>query len=310
VTYYQHPLHYLLGVEGLALLRAYGGEHGPAFGAARIAEIRRLLEAAELAGDGVTAEPIDTVAGYQTWSETYDRPGNGLFPIEEPFVHGIVDALPIGIALDAACGTGRHAAHLAGLGHQVIGIDSSADMLALARAKVPAASFHEAPLDRIPLPDDHVDLVICALALAHLTDLKPAFGEFARVLRPGGHLIVTDIHHETVLLGSVPHVRAAAGEPRLIPSYRYRAADYLGAALPVGFEVRRCEEPARALEPPAEPMPDQIRTGEWDLWPWSLMPIVPAATAAAASGTPAAMLWHFQLAAAPPKPISLPSGSM
>jgi hypothetical protein len=40
------------------------------------------------------------------------------------------------------------------------------------------------------------------------------------------------------------------------------------------------------------------------------MPIVPAATAAAASDTPAAMLWHFQLVAAPPKPISLPSGSM
>jgi len=310
VTYYQHPLHYLLGVEGLALLRAYGGEHGPEFGAARIAEIRRLLDAPELAGDGVAAEPIDTVAGYRTWSKTYDQPGNGLFPFEEPFVHEIVDALPIGLALDAACGTGRHTSYLAGRGHQVIGVDSSADMLALARAKVPAASFYEAPLDRIPLPDDHVDLAICALALAHLPDLKPAFAEFARVLRPGGHLIVTDIHHETILLGSVPHVRTAAGEPRLIPSYRYRAADYRGAALPVGFAVRRCDEPARAMDRSAEPMTDQIRTEEWDLWPWTLMPIVPAATAAAASETPAAMLWHFQLAAAPPKPISLPSGSM
>jgi len=310
VTYYQHPLHYLLGVEGLALLRAYGGEYGPEFGAARIAEIRRLLDAPELAGDGVTAEPIDTVAGYRTWSETYDRPGNGLFPVEEPFVHEIVDALPIGTALDAACGTGRHAAYLAGRGHRVIGADSSADMLALARAKVPGASFHEASLDRLPLPDDHVDLVICALAAAHQPDLTSVFGEFARVLRPGGHLIVTDIHHEMVLLGSVPHVRTPAGEPRLIPSHRYRAADYLGAALPAGFEVRRCEEPVRPIDLPAEPMIDRIRTGEWDIWPWSLMAIVPAATGATVNETPAAMLWHFQLAAAPPKPISLPSGSM
>jgi len=309
VTYYQHPLHYLLGMEGLALLRAYGGEHGPEFGAARIAEIRRLLDAPELSGDGVTAEPIGSIAGYRTWSRTYDRPGNGLFPIEEPFVHGIVDALPIGIALDAACGTGRHTSYLAGRGFQVIGTDSSAEMLVLARAKVPDAEFHEAPLDRIPLPDDHVDLVICALALAHLSDLKPAFAEFARVLRPGGHLIVTDIHHESVLLGSVPHVRTANGEPRLIPSYRYRAADYLGAALPVGFEVRRCAEPARPTGRSAGLMTDQIRTEEWDLWPWSLMEIVPAATGAAANETPAAMLWHFQLAGPPPRPISVPSGS-
>jgi ubiquinone/menaquinone biosynthesis C-methylase UbiE len=310
VTYYQHPLHYLLGVEGLALLRAYGGEQGPEFGAARIAEIRRLLDAAELGGDGVTAEPIDTIAGYRTWSKTYDRPGNGLFPIEEPFVHGIVDAFPTGTALDAACGTGRHTEYLAGRGHQVIGIDSSPDMLAVARAKVPSAEFHAAPLDRIPLPDDHVDVAICALALAHLPDLRPAFAELARVLRPGGHLIVTDIHHEMVLLGSMPHVRTADGEPRLIPSHRYRAADYLGAALPVGFEVRRCEEPARAIVRSIEPMTEQIRTEEWDLWPWSLMEIVPAATAAAATRTPAAMLWHLQLAGGPPKPISLPSGSM
>jgi SAM-dependent methyltransferase len=301
VTYYQHPLHYLLGVEGLALLRAYGGEYGPEFGAARIAEIRRLLDAPELAGDGVAAEPIGTTAGYRTWSQTYDEPGNGLFPIEEPFVHEIVGALPIGIALDAACGTGRHAAYLAGRGYRVIGIDSSAEMLARARAKVPAAEFHQAPLDRIPLPDDHADVAVCALALAHLSDLKPAFAEFARVLRPGGHLIVTDIHHEMVLLGSVPHVRTAADEPRLIPSHRHRAADYLGAALPVGFEVRRCEEPARAIDRTNEPMTDRIRTRAWDLWPWTLMEIVPAATGAAVSATPAAMLWHFQLAGPPPR---------
>ena len=50
----------------------------------------------------------------------------------------------------------------------------------------------------------------------------------------------------------------------------------------------------------AEPMTDRIGTGEWDLWPWTLMEIVPAATGAAASATPAAMLWHFQLAGAPP----------
>ncbi|MFF5288487.1 class I SAM-dependent methyltransferase [Paractinoplanes globisporus] len=294
---YQHPLHYLLGMEGLALLRAYGGEHGPEFGAARIAEIRRLLDDPALAVDGVTAEPVDTVTGYRAWSDTYDRPGNGLYPIEEPFVHEIVDALPAGVALDAACGTGRHAEYLAARGHRVIGVDSSADMLAHARAKVPGAEFHEAPLDRLPLPDDHVDLAVCALALTHQPDLRPAFAELARVLRPGGHLVVTDVHHESVLFGSVPHVRTPAGEPRLIPSYRHRAADYLGAALPHGLEVRRCVEPRRAIGRTDEPMAAEIRTDVWDLWPWSLLEIAPAAYGGAWSETPNAFLWHFQLRA-------------
>jgi SAM-dependent methyltransferase len=284
---YQHPLHYLLGIEGVALLRSYYGDHDRAFAEARVAEIRRLLD---LAAEGVEVSTVDTVAGYRIWSETYDQPGNGLFPVEEPFVHEIVDALPAGVALDAACGTGRHAAYLAQRGHRVIGVDSSPEMLAHARRRVPGGDFREGGLDRLPLPDEHVDLAVCALALAHLPDLGPAFAELTRVLRPGGHLVVTDIHHEWVTLGSVPHVRSAAGEPQLIPSYRHRAGDYLNAALPAGLELRRCAEPRLSF--PERPAGDSP-IGPWDSWPWSLMELVPAAIAAAATGVPATVLWHF-----------------
>jgi hypothetical protein len=91
---HQHPLAYLLGLEGVALLRAFGGAHDRAFTEARIAEIRRLLDSPELAGDGVTAGQVGTVDGYHVWSRTYDTPGNGLFAFEEPLVHEILDGLP------------------------------------------------------------------------------------------------------------------------------------------------------------------------------------------------------------------------
>lgn len=294
---YQHPLHYLLGLEGAALLRTYAGDYDRAFGEARVAEIRRMLDDPACAGEGVGATTVDTVTGYRVWSETYDQPGNGLFPFEEPFVHGIIDTLAPGIALDAACGTGRHAEYLAARGHQVIGVDSSPDMLSRARERVPQGRFHEAELHRLPLPDDHVDLVVCGLAMAHQPNLAPAFAEFARVLRPGGNLIVTDIHQEMVALGSVPHVRSPAGEPQLIPSYRHRASDYLHAALPTGLQLRRCEEPRSQGGNENTPMADTIETEAWDVWPWSLLGIPPAAAGAAFDGTPAAVLWHFQLPA-------------
>ena len=41
---YQHPLAYLLGIEGLALLRAWAGDYDEAFVTARLAEVRRLLD--------------------------------------------------------------------------------------------------------------------------------------------------------------------------------------------------------------------------------------------------------------------------
>jgi hypothetical protein len=47
--------------------------------------------------------------GYRQWSATCDEPRNGLFDVEEPIMHEILDALAAGNALDAACGTGRSA---------------------------------------------------------------------------------------------------------------------------------------------------------------------------------------------------------
>jgi hypothetical protein len=74
---YQHPLAYTLGLEGVALLRAFAGDYDRAFVEARIAEVRRLLDSPAMRGDGITAAPVDTVAGYRVWSRTYDEPGNG-----------------------------------------------------------------------------------------------------------------------------------------------------------------------------------------------------------------------------------------
>ncbi len=292
---YQHPLAYLLGLEGVALLRAFAGDYDRDFGEARIAEIRRLLDSAALSGEGVEAARVDTVDGYRAWSSTYDQPGNGLFAVEEPVVHDIIGQLPPGTALDAACGTGRHTEFLAARGHRVIGVDNSPDMLQRARDRVPRAEFRQGDLHRLPVPDGHVDVVVCALALSHVGDLKPVFAEFARVLRPGGHLVVTDVHQERVALGSVPRVRGAGGEPGLLPAFRHRAGDYLNAALPLGLQVRRCEEPRTPGGAVPAPMAGDIATGPWDGWPWSLLDIVPAASAAALAGTPAAIIWHFQL---------------
>jgi SAM-dependent methyltransferase len=214
---YQHPLAYLLGLEGVALLRAWAGDYDKAFVEARLAEVRRLLDNEALVHHtGVMVGRGDTVTGYRQWSVTYDEPRNGLFDVEEPVMHEILDVLPAGSALDAACGTGRYAGYLAARGHQVVGVDSSPDMLARARARVPRAAFLVGDLHKLPLPDDAVDVVVSALALSHVPTLAPVIAEFARVLRPGGHLVISDTHHEQILRGSVVKALGPTGEPGLV----------------------------------------------------------------------------------------------
>src|SRR5262249_51970065 len=162
-----------------------------------LAEIRRLLDDKELRDRGVLAERVSTVTAYEQQSARYDaEAGGGLFATDEPVVAEYLGGREAGVALDADCGTGRFAELLPRAGHQVIGVDSSADMLSHARRRVPDGEFHLAALDQLPLPDDSVDVIVCALALVHVRRLQPVLAEFARVLRPGGDMVISDLHHE------------------------------------------------------------------------------------------------------------------
>ena len=96
---------------------------------ARLEEVRELLDAAGTWATGRRCTAISTTEGYGSWAEFYDEAANELIDVEQPIVQGILDGLPRGVALDAACGTGRHTTYLASLGHAVIGVDSSSAML-------------------------------------------------------------------------------------------------------------------------------------------------------------------------------------
>ncbi|RSM43846.1 class I SAM-dependent methyltransferase [Amycolatopsis balhimycina DSM 5908] len=295
---YEHPLAYLLGLEGLALMRGFTGEFDRDFVDSRIAEVRRLLDEASLANAAVDVDRVDTIEGYRRWSDTYDQPGNAAFSIDEPEVKRILDSLPTGVALDAACGTGRYAQWLAERGHRVIGVDSSPDMLARARVRVPPGEFLLGDLYQLPVADSEVDLVVCGLALTHLPALKPVMAEFARVLRAGGHLVIADVHPEAVARGSIPPVRGPDGRPGRLVSYRHLIGDYLRTALQVGLQPRSCEEPRTPTRDHAESPdshPASGTMGPWDVWPWSLAALIPEAAQAANEGVPAMLIWHFQL---------------
>lgn len=303
---YEHPLAYLLGVEGTALLRAFTGSARAATDAAtdqatdadrdfvdaRLAEIRRLLDDPSLADAAVQVERTDTVSGYTAWAPTYDTPDNAAFAIDEPIVTGILDTIPAGTALDAACGTGRYARLLTARGHRVIGVDSSTAMLAHARRAVPDATFLAGSLTALPLPDATADVITCALSLTHVPSLLPAMDEFARVLRPGGHLITADVHPDAVARGSIPPVRLPDGRPARVATHHHLVGDYLRAALTAGLQLRRCEEP---ITPLPTPLPEATtEPGPWDVWPWSLARMIPEATAASSARVPSMLIWHFQ----------------
>ncbi|MFJ1459657.1 class I SAM-dependent methyltransferase [Nocardia sp. N2S4-5] len=287
---YENPLAYALGLEGLALLRAFAGEYGREFTEARVAEVRRLLAEGGL-GDGVAVEYVNTVEGYGIWAESYDGP-NPAFGFDEPMVRDLAAGLPPGAAVDAACGTGRVAAVLAECGHRVLGVDSSPEMLDYARKRLPDSDFRLGDLERLPVADASVDVLTCSLALSHVPDPLPVMREFARVLRPGGHALIADVHPEQVARTHLPTVRRPDGTAARLRSYPHRVGDQLRAALAAGFTVQRCEEPV--MPPPPTTSEPSTDPGPWEVWPWSLAGLVPEAARAAAAGVPAVILWQLR----------------
>ncbi len=294
---YQDPLAYLLGLEGAALLDAWAGDHDREFTETRLAEIRMLLEDEKLRDRGVLAERVSTGLVYQQQAAGYDAAaGGGLFAMDEPVVAAYLAGREPGVALDAACGTGRFAEFLASRGHRVIGVDSSLDMLACARRRVPDGEFGVGELHQLPLPDDSVDVIVCALALEHVP-LQPVFAEFGRVLRPGGDLVISDLHHEQVTRGSVMSARGPAGQPWIADTYRHPLGDYLRAALSHGLQVRGCEEigGSQRFGQQGDPLPEPATDiGDWQDWPWSLMDYLPSVARASRGRRPVLVIWHFR----------------
>lgn len=271
----------MLGTLGLSLIRHWYVD-GQA-NKTRVAELRDLLGRLDQEPYAMALNPVsrDLDTGYAEWAETYDGP-NPMVAAEEAVVHAILDrhAGPGVRALDAGCGTGRHAAFLAEQGCRVTGTDRSGAMLERARGKVPGAEFHLADLRELPFRDRTFDLAVVSLALSHLADPTDALVELCRVLRSGGTLVISDPHPSSLALGG----QAFYGGPRdgvqlrWVRNHHHPASTWLRGFRTAGLEVVDCAEPPyseaeAALHPASAEYPEATRTamvGFPFLWVWTL----------------------------------------
>ena len=113
----------------------------------------------------------------------------------------VIETTPTGKVLDAGCGPGRLAVHLAreAPGLTVTGIDISPDMIALARQRAIATNltdrldFQVADVGALPFPDNEFDLVVSTLSLHHWPDPVRGLAEIRRVLKPNGKAYIYDL---------------------------------------------------------------------------------------------------------------------
>jgi ubiquinone/menaquinone biosynthesis C-methylase UbiE len=169
----------------------------------------------------------------------YDQP-NPLIAAEEPVMRAFLEGIPPGRALDVATGTGRLARLLTSMGHRVVAVDGSPEMLRSAGTELLSAI---ADLRRLPFRDGSADLVTRGLALTHVRDLGPPIAEMARVVRPGGSVLLSDVHPVAAATGAHAFFRREDGSRGATRNEIHWPSRYVAAFAASGLAIDGCEEP-------------------------------------------------------------------
>jgi SAM-dependent methyltransferase len=149
-----------------------------------------------------------------------------------------------GPVADLGCGPGRVTEHLQALGLSIFGVDLSPAMVAVARRAHPGLQFHRGSMTALDLTDGLLAGIVAWYSIIHTPPerLPVVFGEFHRVLCPGGQLLLAF----QVGANDRVHLDQAYGHAVSLDTYRLSPdfiADLLGEA-GFGVHVRVVREPA------------------------------------------------------------------
>ncbi len=137
--------------------------------------------------------------GYRLASHVYDAEPNPMLSLEQRFLERLLPPVAGLDAVDLGCGTGRWTAKLAlQAPRSLVGVDSSAEMLAQAKRKLgDAAKWVIADCADLPFPRSSADLIICSFLASYVQDLAKFAEQIRRLLRPGGVVFISDLHPAT-----------------------------------------------------------------------------------------------------------------
>lgn len=155
-------------------------------------------ELASVGQAGRASATTDNGSGWddsaRAWIETMGEAGDlGRRHVLDPAFRRKLDGRRFRRALDVGCGEGRMCRLLRGFGVETVGIDPTPAMIEEARRRDPSGDYRLAGAEQLPFPDAGFDLAISCLSLIDIPDYRAAITEMARVLQPGGVLLVANL---------------------------------------------------------------------------------------------------------------------
>jgi len=188
-------------------------------------------------------------------------------------------------ALDVGCGEGRFCRMLKSRGVDAVGVDPTSALIAVARTRDAHGRYVKATGERLPFREAAFDLVVSYLSLIDIPDVEAAVPEMARVLKPGGTLLIANLTSFNTAGADGGWVKGADGRRlyypidnylqersmwidyrgiRVVNHHRPMSA-YLRALLGAGLVLTHFDEPAPSTDAPAS------RAARYARAPWFLV---------------------------------------
>ena len=185
-------------------------------------------------------------------------------------------------ALDVGCGEGRFCRMLRAHGVETTGIDPTSALIAHSRSQDPGGHYLEAKAEALPFATGSFDLVVSYLTFIDIPDIAPAIAEMARVMKPGGALLIANLNSFNTACADQGWIKSAMRELlhypvdhylderamwvewrgiRIINHHRPFSA-YMNLLIAQGLQLTHFGEPAPTPDAPA------IRAAHYRRVPW------------------------------------------
>jgi malonyl-CoA O-methyltransferase len=160
---------------------------------------------------------VTALEGHRLWSSTYDSTPNALLALDQRILSVWLGPLAGLTVIDVGSGTGRWVQY--GREHNAcaVGFDACVEMLQQAGRKAPVqGQVAAADATLLPVRSRVADIVICSFCLSYLQDPLPAMLEMGRVTRPGGRVVISDLHPDAERAGWKRSFRCEATQYELM----------------------------------------------------------------------------------------------
>ena len=182
---------------------------------------------------------METSEAYNQWAGQYDSNENKTRDLEAIALRSALSALPLGRCLEIGCGTGKNTEWLMTRAEEITAVDFSGQMLSRARQKIKSekVQFIQADITKAwDFASGPYDLVCFSLVLEHIQYLDPIFQQAARVLKPGGHIYIGELHPFKQYSGSKARFETGDGV-QVVACYDHHLSEFVQTAKRHGFAL-------------------------------------------------------------------------